>query len=337
MRYSVAGGIAAPAFMPVHPKHAPHALDDAARKRYLQLPGGFDDALRRLVDGVVAGALTPQAKADALRSFFLSQFRYSQTPPRFADAPLRAFLLEDRQAHCEFFAAGYALLLRASGVPARVVGGFQGGAWDDGVVVFAEKNAHAWVEWWDDDAGWIVDDATPLANAPREELAGVDSLIEAARRLWDDRVIDYSLQDQSDALSDARRVLGGARAKPLLALLGAGFVVVTGISLWRRRNRRAAVRIDPLARALLAAAARADGSDSAGDASRALTVRELVLRCRAADDAVLRAALARYEAHRFGGHPATRDEVRRHVRALARWRPRDVDAHADVQSKPASL
>src|SRR5690606_15309264 len=112
--------------------------------------------------------------------------------------PLASFLLEDRRGHCEYFASAFALLLRANGIAARVIGGYQGGAYDasDDVIVFTGGNAHAWVEWFLPGAGWIVDDPTPLASAARMELRGLSAFFERLQRFWDDRVLDYALSDQ---------------------------------------------------------------------------------------------------------------------------------------------
>ena len=76
----------------------------------------------------------------------------------------------------EFFATAFAALLRAVGVPSRVVGGFMGGRWDASaeVVVFTPADAHAWVEWYLPGIGWILDDATP-------ETSFVPRLLEAVR------------------------------------------------------------------------------------------------------------------------------------------------------------
>src|SRR5581483_13336 len=105
----------------------PRALKN--RERWLTLPPDFDPQLQKLADNAVAAtakdlatttsSLTTAQKAGALRRFFTKNFEYSLEPPRFANAPLRTFLLEERHAHCEYFAAAFAMLLRAEGIPAR--------------------------------------------------------------------------------------------------------------------------------------------------------------------------------------------------------------------------
>lgn len=310
LRYEVQGGISAPGEAgpgdPDAPPLDPDAPDDA---RWLALPADLEPALMQLAASAAGASPDVRAQADSIRRFLLEQFRYSLDPPRFARAPLRAFLLEDRQGHCEFFAAAHALLLRARGIGARVVGGFQGGAWDEGVVVFEERHAHAWVEWYLPGHGWVVDDGTPLATAPREQLSGLAALVEALRRQWDDRVLDYSLGDQSEALQSARRAVGrlDAQAKRLLVALAGVVTLVLAVVAWRRRRRRdPAAAEHPLARALVDTA----GHRLQRPISASLTVREAVdaaLGELTPDDPLARAlreALSLYEGDRFGNrHP----------------------------------
>lgn len=318
LRYEVAGGIARPGYVPATPRRPPRPLDEAERLRWTATQGLVDEEIRRAIAPSLENADTPRARARAVRGFFFRNFQYSQSPPRFANAPLRTFLLEERQGHCEFFASAFALLLRSEGIPARVVGGFQGGAWDDDVVVFQERHAHAWVEWWDDEAGWIVDDATPLASAPREEMTALSSLFDRARRFWDDQVIDYSMQDQVDSLSRARRSLQGVTLATPAVAFGGALLVMAGFAffLWARRRRRnvLALHVHPLARAIVTAV----GARRSEAVPAAWTVREAVEKIPADDElgAALRGALAVYERARFGGRPADAAEVRHHLRTL---------------------
>jgi protein-glutamine gamma-glutamyltransferase len=337
MRYEVAGGIANPGVVPESSRRKPRPLADEDHARYTAMPPGVDAALLRLAADIVGASDTTAGKATALRRFFLERFRYSLDPPRFSAAPLRAFLLEDRQGHCEFFASGFAVLLRSQGIPARVVGGFQGGAWDEDVVVFQERHAHAWVEWWDEGAGWIVDDATPLATAPREQLSAFAALLDRARRFWDDRVLDYSMQDQMDSLTEARRRWRSIDASFRTLLAGVvlpGVLTFAIVLFLRRRALRRAPGVHPLARAILEAVGRRRQVPVPPSWTLREAVREAVAALEGAgapeyhqggdreDQALataLREALDAYERARFGGGRALPEaELRRHRRALRR-------------------
>lgn len=304
LRYSVKGDVAVVSRVPPPSERAPR-LSAAERARHLAMPPE-DLAIRALLDGILAPLpvdADDAARAAAVREHLLQRFTYSlDGVVAGRDGPLRAFLLDARRGHCELFAGAYALLLRMMGIPSRVVGGFQGGALtDDGNVVFQQRHAHAWVEWWHDGAGWIVDDATPAATAPRERLGPVDGAIERLRAFWDDRIVDYALEDQQSALSTIVRALRGRN-------LGKAFrtavviVVVAGMVGWLaqrlRRRRRAAVAGDALAREIVAAIERVSGRR----APTSSTLRELLVVVDAGDArVVLDDAVGVYERLRFGG------------------------------------
>jgi protein-glutamine gamma-glutamyltransferase len=318
LRYEVLGGIAHAAAWESAPKQLPDELDadDPQTQRYRALPAGFDEELRALADSV-AGTGTLETQTAALRSFLLSQFKYGLDPPRFDERPVRAFLLESRQGHCEFFAAAFALLLRSRGVAARVIGGYQGGVWDEGVIVFQERHAHAWVEWFLPGVGWVVDDATPVPSEPRERMTGLSAAMERVRRFWDDQVLDFAFEDQIAALSRAQRVSRGVslRDGALLALIVVG--VLGARALWSARpSRRKTQSAAPLGVAIVRCVERV----TTRPVRSCLTLREAVHVVPAAHPAraSLEAALAAYERARFGGDILPASVVGAHVRALRR-------------------
>ena len=308
LHYEVVGALSEPGYVAPE-RNARAVLSPAERARYTVVPAGFDAPLRSLVDNalhtpdIIDPNADPAAVAAALRALFLDRFTYSLDPPRTAASPMRTFLLEEKKGHCEYFATAFALLLRSVGIPARVVGGFQGGAWDDGVVVFHSRHAHAWVEWFQTGVGWVVDDATPEAHSAREELAGVGSLVDRVRRFWDDTVIDYALADQVDAF---RALKTSTREVPMRAIAGAlAAAVATGalLAAWRARRR---VKERPGA-ALALALLQAVEATRRQPVPQCATVREAVATVPQAP-AVLTDALVHYEHVTFGGrapHPAT--------------------------------
>ncbi|MEM9400358.1 MAG: transglutaminase domain-containing protein, partial [Verrucomicrobiota bacterium] len=84
---------------------------------------------------------------------------------------LEEFLFEDRSGYCEHYAASFAILARACGVPARVVAGFLGGEWNKHgqFMVIRKQFAHAWNEVWIEDRGWVRIDATSVISPQRIE------------------------------------------------------------------------------------------------------------------------------------------------------------------------
>ena len=314
MRYQVRGSVAVPGLVPP-PRERPPTLSDADRARYLALPDE-DPAVRALLETMLgaASAADDEGRASAVRTYLLRRFSYSlEDQVVGVDAPLRHFLLTARAGHCELFAGSYALLLRMLGIPARVVGGFQGGALtDDNTIVFQQRHAHAWVEWWKDGVGWIVDDATPQATASRERLGGLNALLELVQVFWDDRVVDYSLQDQETALRGISRALRGRHLGTIFKV-GVAVVVVVAVVFvaWRRlRRRRSAAAVgDRLGREIVAAAARL----SQQTIPAGWTLAEVVDRH---PHETLRAALRQYERHRYGNDVLDIDVVEALVKAL---------------------
>ncbi len=227
------------------------------RERDLFIQGHTDD-LRRLAQVAVAGASGVEARAGSIVRFLRERCRYSLTaaPPRGRD-PVLWFLEEGRRGHCEFFAGSMVLLLRALGVPARMVGGYAGGSFSPrGDEVFVRQaNAHTWVEVWGGEArGWLLFDPTPAEGIPG--LAGAAGGLERLRWAWEsvqvtwDRwILTFGSAEQGDllaggfswALGAARGVTPARVAGGLLAVaLVMAMAVLLRVGKGRRRRRPAA-------------------------------------------------------------------------------------------------
>jgi transglutaminase-like putative cysteine protease len=108
--------------------------------------------------------------AMAERWFRDQPFRYTLEPgalPR--QAPLDHFLFESRVGFCGHYASAFTTLMRAAGVPARVVSGYRGGQWvqplgGTGYLDLRQADAHAWSEVWIQGEGWRRVDPTPWAD-----------------------------------------------------------------------------------------------------------------------------------------------------------------------------
>jgi hypothetical protein len=113
----------------------------------------------------VAGeTASPYAAAVALERWFrvTGGFTYSELPGRAPGLPpLVGFVVETRTGYCQHFAGAMALMLRLLGVPARVAVGFVPGHYQDGTWTVTDHDAHAWVEVWFRDYGWLAFDPTP--------------------------------------------------------------------------------------------------------------------------------------------------------------------------------
>ena len=103
----------------------------------------------------------------ALEFYRGSRFEYTLEPPLLGRNSVDEFLFDTKQGFCEHFASSFVFLMRAAGVPARVVTGYQGGDTNpiDGYMVVRQADAHAWAEVWLAGNGWTrVDPRTRLSD-----------------------------------------------------------------------------------------------------------------------------------------------------------------------------
>ncbi len=118
----------------------------------------------------------------ALRWFNEEEFHYTLSPPLVPGDLIDGFLFNTRQGFCEHYAAAFAVLMRAAGIPARIVTGYQGGTYNpvgDYHIVY-QRNAHAWAEVWLGDKGWVRVDPTSAVSPARVERGIESALPEAA-------------------------------------------------------------------------------------------------------------------------------------------------------------
>lgn len=111
--------------------------------------------------------------------YFNAQFTYTLEPPLLApDHPYDQFLFEVKRGFCEHYAGSFALLMRAAGIPSRVVTGYQGGEINplNRELIVRQADAHAWVEVWLEGRGWVRLDPTSVV-APDRIDGGIDAAL----------------------------------------------------------------------------------------------------------------------------------------------------------------
>ena len=159
-------------------------LDPQARARALALPPDVNPRARAL-----AGTWRRTAPDDAavvglaLALFRGEPFYYTLSPPPLGVDAVDDFLFASRRGFCEHYASAFSFLMRAAGVPARVVTGYQGGEYNQlgNYWIVRGRDAHAWAEVWLEGRGWVRVDPT-AAVAPQRVERGLDAALPAAER-----------------------------------------------------------------------------------------------------------------------------------------------------------
>lgn len=194
--------------------------------------------------------------AQALHYFNTEPFVYTLQPGVLGDHPTARFLFETRRGYCEHYASAFTLLMRAAGVPARVVTGYLGGEINplDNYLIVRQSDAHAWSEIWVDGAGWQRVDPTAAVAPERIEkgataIPGLDiapvlirqnnALSQLWRKLrfgvdmlnnkWNIWIIAYGPSLQQEVLS----VFGLATTQRMLFALLTFVALLIGFYAWR--------------------------------------------------------------------------------------------------------
>jgi transglutaminase-like putative cysteine protease len=117
----------------------------------------------------------------ALDLFRTEEFFYTLEPPRLGLDSVDEFLFDTRRGFCEHYSSAFTVLMRAAGIPARVVVGYQGGELNEvgGYWVLRQADAHAWSEVWLAGRGWVRVDPTG-AVAPGRVESGLSGALAAA-------------------------------------------------------------------------------------------------------------------------------------------------------------
>lgn len=120
----------------------------------------------------------------ALKMFREQPFVYTLAPPKLGNQPVDDFLFNTKRGFCEHYASSFTYLMRAAGIPARIVTGYQGGEINPNghYLIVRQSDAHAWSEVWLAGRGWVRVDPTSAVSPSRIE-SGVASGLENANLL----------------------------------------------------------------------------------------------------------------------------------------------------------
>lgn len=150
------------------------------RQTELALPQQVNPRARQLAQSIAGTAPDTQAIVDTVLAMFREQpFVYTLQPPLLPQTnPMDAFLFDTRRGFCEHYASAFVIMMRAAGVPARVVAGYQGGEINpvNRTVIVHQFDAHAWAEVWIAGRGWVRVDPTAAVSPERIELGLEEAL-----------------------------------------------------------------------------------------------------------------------------------------------------------------
>ncbi|MFL0797854.1 MAG: DUF3488 and transglutaminase-like domain-containing protein [Cellvibrionaceae bacterium] len=148
-----------------------HLLNPSSERQYLRIPIGLNP------DAVSYALHTRQSSVDdrgyvnRVLNLYNEKFSYTLEPPVLGRNTVDDFLFKTQAGFCEHFASSFVFLMRAGGVPARVVGGYQGGELNaaENYLVVRQYDAHAWAEVWLKGEGWVRIDPTAAVAPERIE------------------------------------------------------------------------------------------------------------------------------------------------------------------------
>ena len=273
----------------------------------------------------------------ALRRFTELPYVYTLQPPPLGAQPVDEFLFSTRRGFCEHYASAFVVLMRAAGIPARVVTGYQGGEPNGDYYIVRQSDAHAWAEVWLPGQGWVRVDPT-AAVAPERIESGLGSALPAsepvpglARRSgawlqtlqlrwdmlnaqWNEWVLGYGPELQQQllgrfGLADWRRMI--------LTLVFLVTAILSAVGLWAllktrpARERDRALRLwNTVSRRLRKLGLERQANEGPEDFARRVSQQrpELAASIQRLADAYARA--------RYLGDPAATERLAEHVKAL---------------------
>lgn len=183
-------------------------LSGFSRRAETQLPLEFNPQTQRTARQWLREEGSAKALMKRLLAYYRAEFSYTLQPPLLGGDSVDEFLWGTKRGFCEHFSSSFVAFMRAAGVPARVVVGYQGGEFNsaDNYLIVRQKDAHAWAEVWLDDEGWVRVDPTAAVAPERVERNLESALSSADARLvggWSGRAGSIawikSLQLQWDA------------------------------------------------------------------------------------------------------------------------------------------
>ena len=154
---------------------------------YLEFPESRNPRTAELASSMRAAATSDEAFVRAvLKKFNEEEYHYTLEPPPLGSHPVDRFLFETRRGFCEHYASAFAVMMRAAGIPARIVVGYQGGELNPvgDYMIVRQADAHAWTEVWLPGSGWRRVDPTAAVAPERVDAGRTGAMFDGTAAAW---------------------------------------------------------------------------------------------------------------------------------------------------------
>lgn len=170
--------------------------DSDANKLYLRLPQNISDRLKKLVEELAKSKNNPYDKAKAIEEYLRKNYSYTLNPGKIPEGKdfIDYFLFEGKEGYCTYYASTMAVMLRLAGIPSRYVEGFLVKSEGQGTKIYniLDKNAHAWVEAYFGEFGWVTFEPTPAYEQVEPWKSWADDSIDKASQSSTDSLPSFS-------------------------------------------------------------------------------------------------------------------------------------------------
>ena len=237
-------------------------LKEFEKQYYLRLPPSGNFRTRQLAQLLAGESTSARQFADKVLNYYRRQkFAYTLQPPLYNNNDgIDDFMFGSKQGFCEHYAQSFVVMMRAAGIPARVVTGYLGGDYQENGNFWQirSKDAHAWAEiWLEEEQAWLRIDPTTAASAQRQS-GGLSNALpenewqlvsggnndqiwnrwaESGQFYWQQWVVNYDDSSQNNLF--AKIGLGKFNfSTGILVGFGGILVALLPITWWWLRGRR---------------------------------------------------------------------------------------------------
>lgn len=238
------------------------------RRLALQLPANENSQSKAMAERLYQQATSVDDYIQKVLNRYQQQdFYYTLRPDALPDKnSIDEFLFESKKGFCAHYAGSFVFMMRAAGIPARVVAGYQGGEWNEkgNYLAVHQYDAHAWTEVWLENQGWVRFDPTTmvapqrveqnletavqeegsflesqvLAPAKHKWLDGLRQQLDASQYAWRRLVLGYDKEAQSQMM---QRLFGEFSVTKVAISVGAifaGLILFWSLFLGLARKRQ---------------------------------------------------------------------------------------------------